>query len=85
MIKKIFLLLAMALILIFAFLGGVFSVSLNPFSITIKKPEKDILKRVVKKAESIIYREATIHNPPGDMLPDQIDDKIKQEIKDRVN
>lgn len=84
MFKKIFLF-AIVGIIIIAFLGGIFFVSFSPLSITIKKPEKDFLKKVVRKIEGFIYREAAIHNPPGDILPDQIDDKIKQEIKDKVN
>lgn len=84
MIKKIFLFFLIIAIVI-AFLGGIFSVSLNPFSLTIAKPEKDILKKAAQKAKNIIYREATEHNPAGDVLPDQIDDKIKQEIKEKIN
>jgi hypothetical protein len=80
MVKKSFLILLVIALLI-AFLGGIFSVSISPFSLTIRKPEKDILKKVVRKIENFVYHEATIHNPPGDMLPDQIDDNIKGEIK----
>lgn len=82
--KKLFLFTLITAILI-AFLGGIFSISLSPFSITINKPEKDFLKKAAQKAKSIIYREATEHNPAGDVLPDQIDDKIKEEIKEKVN
>lgn len=85
MLKKIFLYLVMIIVITIAWLGGIFSVAFSPFSITIQKPEKDFLVKVVRKVESFVYREATIHNPPGDMVPDQIDDKIKQEIKDRIN
>jgi hypothetical protein len=84
MLKKRFLLLII-IVLIVAYLGGIFSVNFSPFSLTVQKPGKDFLKKIVRKIEGFIYHEATIHNPPGDMLPDQIDDKIKQEIKDRVN
>ncbi|MDI6777686.1 MAG: hypothetical protein QMD77_00685 [Patescibacteria group bacterium] len=84
MLKKIFLLIIILAIAV-AWLGGIFSVSFSPFSLTVSKPEKDILKKAMAKAKKIIYREATEHNPPGDVLPDQIDDKVKQEIKDRVN
>lgn len=84
MLKKIFLFAIFAAILI-AFLGGVFLVNFSPFSLSIQKPEKDILKRAARKAKSIIYREATEYNPPGDILPDQIDDRIKQEVKERIN
>ena len=84
MLKKLFLLLIIIAILI-AWIGGIFSVTFSPFSVTVQKPEKDFLTKVVRKVEGLVYREATIHNPSGDLLPDQIDDKIKQEIKDRIN
>ena len=84
MLKKSFLFIIIIAVII-AFLGGIFSVHFSPFSITIHQLEKSFLKKVVRKIEGIIYREATVHNPPGDVLPDQIDDKIKQEIKEKVN
>jgi hypothetical protein len=84
MIKKIIFLLVI-LVIFLAFLGGIFSVSFSPFSLTIRKPKKDFLKKVVKKVEGFVYHEATIHNPAGDMLPDQIDDQVKGEIKKIVN
>jgi hypothetical protein len=84
MLKKLFLFIFIIAVAI-AFLSGIFSVSFSPFSLTINKPEKDILKKAAAKAKSIIYREATKHNPPGDLVPDQIDDKIKQEIKEKIN
>jgi len=83
-LKKLFLFLIIIAI-VAVFLTGIFSVSFSPFSLTISKPEKDFLKKVGGKIKSIIYREATEHNPEGDILPDQIDDEIKQEIKSRVN
>ena len=84
MLKKIFLL-VIVLVIAIAWLGGIFSVSFSPFSLTIQSPEKDFLKKVVKRVEGVVYHEATIHNPPGDMLPDQIDDNVKGEIKKIVN
>jgi hypothetical protein len=84
MLKKLFLIIILLAITI-AWLGGIFSVSFSPFSLTIQKPEKDFLKKVLKKVEGFVYREATIHNPAGDMLPDQIDDNVKGEIKKIVN
>lgn len=84
MLKKLFLIIVVLAILI-AWLGGIFSLSFSPFSLTIQKPEKDFLKKVVRKVEGFVYREAIIHNPPGDMLPDQIDDNVKGEIKKIVN
>jgi hypothetical protein len=84
MLKKLFLAIIILSVLI-SWLGGIFSVSLSPFSLTIQKPEKDFLKRAGKKAKGIIYREATKYNPEGDVLPDQIDDKILNDIKNKVN
>jgi hypothetical protein len=84
MFKKLFLF-AIVLAIAVAWLGGIFSVSFSPFLLTIQKPEKDFLKKVVRRVEGLIYREATIHNPPGDMLPDRIDDNVKSEIKKIVN
>ncbi|MFH0929851.1 MAG: hypothetical protein V1814_01200 [Candidatus Moraniibacteriota bacterium] len=84
MIKKLFLIIIILAIPI-AWLGGIFSVTFSPFSLTIQKPEKDILKKAAQKAKNIIYREATKHNPAGDILPDQIDDNLKGEIKKIVN
>ena len=84
MFKKLFL--AFIFLAVFlAWLGGIFSLSINPFSLNIKAPEKDFLKRVAAKAKNIVYREATKHNPPGDMLPDQIDDSMKGELKKIIN
>lgn len=34
-----------------------------------------------KKMKNLVYREATIHNPEGDMLPDEIDDSIISGVK----
>jgi len=55
------------------------------FSVNISNPQKDQLKGIVSKISGFIYQEATTHNPPGDMVPDQIDDTIKQEVKEKVN
>lgn len=84
MLKKLFII-AIVLVVLVAWLGGIFSVSFSPFSLTIQGPEKDFLKKVVKRVEGIVYHEATIHNPPGDLFPDQIDDNVKGEIKKIVN
>jgi len=84
MLKKLFLII-IVLVIAVAWLGGIFSVSLSPFSLTIQSPEKDFLKKVARRVEGFVYHEATIHNPPGDLLPDQIDDNVKGEIKKIVN
>lgn len=55
------------------------------FKIEVREPEKTQLKELTRQIKGLIYKEATQHNPTGDMLPDQIDDRIIQEVKDRVN
>lgn len=69
-------------------------VSLGPVTVTragqsyklvLDTSEKGYLKMVTDKMNSVIYQEATEHNPAGDMLPDQVDDKVKQKIKEHVN
>ena len=49
MLKKLFLIIIILAILL-AWLGGIFSVSFSPFSLTIQRPEKDFLKKVVRKS-----------------------------------
>ena len=55
------------------------------FGLKIREKEKNELKNLVKRVENLVYREATLHNPPGDLLPDQIDDQLKQEVKKTVD
>jgi len=55
------------------------------FSLNIREQEKEELKKVVKKIKDFIYLEATEHNPSGDLLPDQIDDNVIKEVKEKVN
>ncbi len=49
------------------------------------KMEEEFLRNMADKVESFVYREATEHNPEGDFLPDQIDDRIKGEVKNRIS
>jgi len=67
------------------FLVAVFDVSgdENGFHVRIQEDKKVLLKKIVRKVSGVVYREATEHNPEGDMLPDEIDDMIKGEIKER--
>lgn len=55
------------------------------FSLKIREKEKEELKTIVSKVKGLIYKEATLHNPPGDMLPDQIDDTLINKVKETVN
>jgi hypothetical protein len=59
--------------------------SQGSLSLHINSPLKEELKGIVSKISNFIYHEATVHNPPGDMVPDQIDDTIKKEVKEKVN
>ncbi|MFC1623074.1 hypothetical protein ACFL2R_01290 [Patescibacteria group bacterium] len=52
-------------------------------SVMIQDDKRELVKKVAKKVSGVIYKEATEHNPEGDMLPDEIDDIIKNEIKER--
>lgn len=59
--------------------------SQGSFSVHISSPQKEELKGIVSKISNFVYHEATVHNPPGDMVPDQIDDTIKNAVKEKVN
>jgi hypothetical protein len=52
--------------------------------IKIDENEKDLIRKALRPILDFVYREATLHNPAGDVLPDQIDDNIKKNIKDRT-
>ena len=57
----------------------------NNYVVIVQENKKIFLKKVAKKIKNIIYREATKHNPKGDLFPDQIDDEIIGEIRKRIN
>jgi hypothetical protein len=40
-----------------------------------------IVKQRISWVAGAVYDQATIHNPVGDILPDQIDDILKSKIK----
>ena len=44
----------------------------------------DNKKKIIKEIEDEIYREATENNPEGDMLPDEIDDTVREKIKENL-
>ncbi|EKE18571.1 MAG: hypothetical protein ACD_9C00291G0002 [uncultured bacterium] len=46
---------------------------------------KGMVVGFVKKTKKIIYHEATIFNPKGDVLPDQVDDIIISKTKKILN
>lgn len=67
---------------------GIFSIILSLVlfkvdsgKLKIRDSMRPIVKKIVSKAENFIYFEATKYNPKGDLLPDNIDDNLKQELK----
>lgn len=42
------------------------------------------IKNGAKELDYKIYKEATEHNPEGDMLPDEIDDTIREKLKEEI-
>jgi len=53
-------------------------------NLLLNKEEKSLLKSVVREIKNWVYKEATIHNPEGDVLPDELDDEIIKGIKNKV-
>lgn len=52
--------------------------------ITVRSESQPSIKKTVQRLENILYRQATLHNPVGDLLPDEIDDNIKELIKEKI-
>ena len=52
--------------------------------IIVRNENKPALKYIARKANSFIYDEATKHNPAGDVLPDNLDNSIKDKIKESL-
>ena len=50
--------------------------------IEIDQDMKEKLKEEARDLEDRIYNEATEHNPEGDLIPDEWDDKLKKKIKE---
>lgn len=82
-ILKIFIFILVLFLIIFF---NIFDLNKNQNGIIlkIKENKKPLIKTLIKKISGKVYQETTIHNPEGDMFPDWIDDKIKEEIKNRV-
>lgn len=45
---------------------------------------KNQLMPYMLKLKSFVYKEAEIHNPKGDVLPDQIDDQLLSVVKEKI-
>ncbi len=52
--------------------------------IEIDQDMKEKLKEEARDLEDRIYNEATEHNPEGDLIPDEWDDKLKKKIKEEA-
>lgn len=52
--------------------------------IALSSQTKPILKVIAGKISGVIYRFGTKFNPEGDVVPDEIDDRIKRKIKDTL-
>ncbi len=70
----------MLLLTMAVFLGGI-----SFFAHFSRNPDnslKSILRNMAGKITGKVYQEAEKHNPEGDVLPDEVDDKIKRNIKE---
>lgn len=52
--------------------------------VKIEQQIKDELKKQGKNLENEIYKQATEHNPKGDLLPDSVNDTIKEKLKEEA-
>lgn len=65
-------------------IAALFLLTESEFEQDLKNDWKPLLKKIEKKFVDKIYQEAEDHNPAGDVLPDEIDDKAKKDIKDFI-
>lgn len=56
----------------------------NPAIANFMRREKAFLKNIASKIKHLVYREAEMHNPEGDFLPDELDDEILGKIKQKL-
>jgi len=52
--------------------------------LVVKDESRPLLVRIARKINTFIYDEATRHNPKGDLVPDQIDNDIKEKIRENL-
>ncbi|HBI17246.1 MAG TPA: hypothetical protein DDY52_03840 [Candidatus Moranbacteria bacterium] len=82
MFKKIFFFLFIIFFFfLFVFLGAAVIYSQQK-NISIKEELRTDSKNILLEIKNIIYFEAEMHNPPGDMVPDGIDDSLIGKIKE---
>lgn len=56
----------------------------NPTIASFVRREKAFIKNIALKIKRVVYREAKMHNPEGDVLPDELDDEILGKIKQQL-
>lgn len=84
MFRKIFFVIfIVCFFLLFVFIGAILIRS-QQRNVSIREELKSDSKNIIFQIKDIIYFEATLHNPSGDVVPDGIDDTIKNEIKKRI-
>lgn len=54
------------------------------FKSRLDEKTKAEVKEEAKKLEEKVYQEAEKHNPKGDVVPDEWDDKIKKKLKEEI-
>lgn len=82
MFKKIFFFLFIIFFFfLFVFLGAAVIYSQQK-NISIKEELKTDSKNILLQIKNVIYYEAEKHNPPGDLVPDGIDDSLIGKIKE---
>lgn len=79
--KKIFVIGSLMLIGGLLVLAGLIFVLSEVSNNYVQLETKALIKDYLRAGKNFIYYEATIHNPAGDMLPDEIDNTIIKEIK----
>jgi len=89
MIKKLIITFVVLLFIALFLLSGVLFVrnksqNFSTTSFLEKIARQEIVKKTARKIKHFIYREATIYNPEGDTLPDEIDDEILNKIKEKL-
>lgn len=84
MIKKIlFVLFIIFFFLLFVFLGAAVIYSQQK-NISIIEELKIDSKKIILQIKDIIYYQATVHNPEGNLMPDEVDDTILGRIKSLI-
>jgi hypothetical protein len=83
MIKRI-LLYPLLVILVAAVTSFVFFFTIGKSGLKARDANKPLLKNIVRSFDQLIYREAGKYNPQGDVIPDELDNAIKKELKKSI-